>query len=148
NDAALTYELAQAYLKLAGVQGQTYNANTGETERAAENYQKAVRLFEQITSTQNAQNTDEAQTKLIGAYQAFGMLKQRAFDYAGAVEMQQKALKMVEERVRINPSDANRMLLVRALVRVGDALAEVSAYDDFNAYYKRALPIIDELRQK
>jgi hypothetical protein len=37
---------------------------------------------------------------------------------------------------------------VRALIRVGDALAEISSYDEFNAYYKRALPIVQELREK
>src|SRR5690606_17842406 len=46
DDGALTRELAQAYIRVANVQGGTYQANLGDSKGAAESYSKAISLLE------------------------------------------------------------------------------------------------------
>jgi len=145
-DAGLQRELANAYVKLADVQGKTYYSNIGDTAGAIENYRKAVGILEKLAASPNAEVHAKAVDDLIVAYQTLGMMQSRIFAHADSVATQRKALRLVEEKAALAPDDgAVQYLLVRANGRYADSLREGGRFAEAIDIYRRTLTFNEDL---
>jgi serine/threonine protein kinase len=145
-DAGLRRELANAYVKLADVQGKTYYSNIGDTNGAIENYRKAIGLLETLAVSENQEIKSQAVDDLIVAYQTLGMMQSRVFAHTDSAATQGKALALVEKKAAFAPDDvAVQYLLVRANGRYADSLREGGRFDEAIEIYRRTLAFDEEL---
>jgi eukaryotic-like serine/threonine-protein kinase len=145
-DAGLQRELANAYVKLADVQGKTYYSNIGDTNGAIENYRKAAGILETLAASTDETIKSQAVDDLIVAYQTLGMIQSRIFAHADSVATQGKALALVEAKAALAPDDvAVQYLLVRANGRYADSLREGGRFDEAIEIYRRTLAFDEEL---
>ncbi|MDQ2747890.1 MAG: tetratricopeptide repeat-containing serine/threonine-protein kinase, partial [Acidobacteriota bacterium] len=146
DDAGLQGELANAYVKLADVQGKTYYSNVGDTNGAIENYRKAVAILETLAASPDEAVKSKAVDDLIVAYQTLGMMQSRIFAHADSVATQGKALALAEKKAALAPDDvAVQYSLVRANGRYADSLRENGNFDEAIDIYRRTLAFDEEL---
>ncbi len=145
----LQKELARAYLKMADVQGKMYAANIGDTEGAAESYQKAIKLLENLVE-KNRQDI-EAKEVLIKAYDDFAFLALRTVEHGIAAGYVQKAINLHEEIIKTEPNNDKRTIqLIDLLIRLGDVNSETRPDGEQNIYgklkhHQKALPLAEKL---
>jgi len=142
NDMNLTRELAQAYIRVANVQGGTYQANLGDSKGAAESYSKAIILLEPL-----AKNSSD--TKLLAdlrdAYLESGRAFYRVGEFAKQTENMQKALGLSEKIISLAPDELSPKLFhSRTLVHFADTFPENETERKLEVYQK-AFQIGDEL---
>ncbi len=94
NDSALQNELAEAYLKIGDVQGNSYYSNLGDTDGALASYRKAVQICEHLLSA--APNDAEVRQRLARSYEDIGDVVWDLNDLPGALENYQRALTLAE----------------------------------------------------
>ncbi len=146
DDAGLQRELANAYVKLADVQGKTYYSNVGDTNGAIESYRKAVGILETLAASPDEAIKNKAVDDLITAYQTLGMMQSRIFAHADSVATQSKALALAEKKAALAPDDvAVQYLLIRANGRYADSLRENGNFDEAIDIYRRTLAFDEEL---
>lgn len=122
-DAELMRETANAYIKLADVQGKTFYSNLGDTAGALENYEKAVGLLE----TLRRKSPDDAAVAgdLRSLYATVSTLEVRRHDWTQAVEYARKTLDLSRE-----PQNKEfQRLLARSYIAYGDAVIFTEGYD-------------------
>ncbi len=137
NDINLTRELAQAYIRVANVQGGTYQANLGDSKGAAESYQKAIILLEPL-----AENSSD--TKLLAELRDAFVESGRAFfrvgEFAKQTENVQKALGLSEKIVALEPNEVSSKLFhSRTLVHFADTFLENETERKLETYQKAFL---------
>jgi len=144
NDSALQLELAQAYLKVGDVQGDSAAANLGHPEAALESYRKALALARKLAP--GDENNIQALRLLATCYYKLGHLQSEMGDPAKGIQMLRQSQDM-EEKVyaRSGENQQDMKLLVRIYERVGDA--EMKDRDAVAALqtYRRALPLVERL---
>ena len=145
-DGGLQRELANAYVKLADVQGKTYYSNVGDTNGAIENYRKAVGILETLAASTDETIKSQAADDLIVAYQTLGMMQSRIFAHVDSVATQGKSLALAEEKAALAPDDVGvQYSLVRANGRYADSLREGGRFDEAIDIYRRTLAFDEEL---
>ena len=138
-DAALMRETANAYTKLADVQGKTLYSNVGDTNGAIENYGKAIEILEKLAVSPNSKTRGDAESDLISAYQTLGMMQSRTFAHADSVINQRKTLALVEAKAVAAPDDiVVQYLLVRARYRLADSMNGGGRFDEALEIYRAA----------
>jgi len=120
NDMDLTRELAQAYMRVANVQGGTYQANLGDSKGALESYQKAIKLLEPL-----AENS--ADTKILAelrdAYVESGRVLFRVGEVDKQSEYLEKAIALSNKIVALDPANIEAKIYhARTLVHWADTL--------------------------
>lgn len=134
NDMNLTRELAQAYIRVANVQGGTYQANLGDSKGAAESYQKAIILLEPLS-----ENSSDIKllAELRDAYVESGRAFYRVGEFAKQTENITKALVLSEKIVALEPSNFSAKLFhSRTLVHFADTFPENETVRKLEVYQK------------
>lgn len=102
-DRTLQRELANAYLKLADVQGNSLHANLGDTAGSLENYKKVVSMREALV-TGGPENQDD-RLQLAIAYRWLGQMLVATGDLRTGLETATKAMSIMEDIVKQRPTD-------------------------------------------
>ncbi|MBA2620466.1 MAG: protein kinase, partial [Acidobacteria bacterium] len=145
-DSELLRELANAYIKLADVQGKPYYSNVGDTSGAIENYGKAIAILEILSDSPNIKTKTQAESDLVVAYQTLGMMQTRVFAHTDSIATQRKALALVEAKSASAPKDNDvQYLLVRARGRLADSMREGGQFDEAIKIYRAALALDEEI---
>lgn len=143
NDPALTRELAQAYIRVASVQGGTYQANLGDSKGAAESYSKAIVLLEPLA----AENSTDPPllAELRDAYVESGRAFYRTGEFAAQTENMRKALALSEKIIALEPNEVSpRLFHSRTLVHWADTFPEGEIERKLEAF-RQALTIAEDL---
>jgi eukaryotic-like serine/threonine-protein kinase len=107
-DHALRRELAEAYMKVGDVQGNSYMANLGDVPGAIRSYDKAIGLLEPLVQAGTAH--DEMQATLSRAYLTQGGIRLITGDAAGAIAQAEKGLDLSRRLAERRPDDPGRAL--------------------------------------
>ena len=147
-DENLQNELALAYSKLADVQGKPFYANTGDTAGALENYEKSIKLLENLTESKNAAARSRAEEELITTYHSDSALNSRIFDFDEAISVQRKALDLARRHLASDSSDLKRRLtFARASLWLGDAYSEAGNFTEAVELYRQFIGSAEEIYQ-
>ena len=138
----LQRELARAYMKVGDVQGEVYNANTGDTAGAIESYRKAVGLLEPLEK--DLQTDVSYLTELNSAYRGLGLLLLRAADLTSS-DYLKKAFAISQKLFEIEPSTVQRIALIRTQISVGDTVPKVTGEGSRKEIYQQAYSMAEEL---
>jgi serine/threonine protein kinase/tetratricopeptide (TPR) repeat protein len=102
-DHTLQRELADAYLKLADVQGNPLHANLGDTASSIANYKKVVAMREALVAANPKNQEDRLQLAI--AYRWLGQMLVAAGDLHGGLDNATKAMSIMEELTKLRPND-------------------------------------------
>ena len=144
SDPALLRELATAYSKLASVQGDSRDANVGDTLKAVQNYRKASALLEADALLEPANR--EARLDWAQANLNLGRCLGRTGDKNGNKKATQKALGILESLAASNPDDQKtQALLGEAYAQTGFSFFADSDLNQALNYHEKALGIYQRL---
>lgn len=139
----LQRELARAYMKVGDVQGEVYNANTGNTASAIESYRKAVGLLEPLQNS-DLQTDVSFLTELNSAYRGYGLLLMRAADLTSG-DFLKKAFTISQKIFETDPSIPQRIALIRTQIGVGDTIPNVTGAGGRKEVYQQTFSMAEEL---
>ena len=140
NDRSLLRELANAYERVADVQGGTMEANLGNTAGAIESGNKALRIRESLLASDPQDKG--VQRELAASYYKVGALLWETGDISGATDYVRQALRFREALANADPGDTARQReLSAALDRLGMLLLEQGNAAEALKYYRRSLEI-------
>jgi len=144
SDPSLLGELGVAYGRLASVQGNSQDANLGETSQAVQNYRKAADLFFARVSLEPL--NPEALRDLAGSYQDLGLALSRSGDKSGSKDFTQKAVRILEPLAAAHAEDEkDQFALGTAYQQTGAFLADENELNHASEYYQRELSIMQRL---
>jgi eukaryotic-like serine/threonine-protein kinase len=129
-DRQLIHELADAYKKLADVQGSTVQGNTGDTKAALASYRKALALRDSIDDRQ-ATNV-KVRIAYLENLTDLSRLEQQAGDAARALPLAGKAVAAAREWMKTSARDPD-FLSMAASSYAGLARAQSEKGDDASA---------------
>lgn len=148
NSAELQTELAEAYLRIGNVQGETYHANLGDTEGAFASYEKALEICENLEREQ----ADTKQTSNLKSRVLFhlGKLQIRRGKFDKASDFLQQAAKIGENSAwQVPENDENKRTLSKIYISLGDAVSRNEKYpreiqlEKGIEYFEKALSVIN-----
>jgi serine/threonine protein kinase len=119
NDRSLQRELATAYERVGGIQGNSYNSNLGDTRGALVSYRKSLELRQRLAKAdpKNSAIRDE----LASSYEGLGDVLYSADDLNGGLKNYQRALALREPLAAANPGKTEyRHALAELYSRIGD----------------------------
>lgn len=143
-DPALQHELADAYERLAQIQGGSFEASLGDTAAALESRRKALEIRQALA----AANPQDGQNRkaLAAGYQNLGGIIRETNDSAVALEYNRKALEIYRSLAAENPGDAEfQRLLGKAHNTVGTVQYELGDLDGAFDNFKKSLEITQSL---
>ncbi len=144
NDPSLQHELADAYEKLAQIQGGSFEASLGNTAAALESRRKALEIRQALA----AANPQDAQNRraLAAGYQNLGKILRETNDSASALEYNQKALEIYQPLAEENARDTEfQRLLAKAYNAVGSVQYELGDLDGAFDNLQKSLEITRSL---
>lgn len=145
---SLRLEMAQAYVKISNVLGNSNDSNLGDTAGALASARKAVALAEPLAARSR---TPENLSALAAAYRVEAELLHGTNDLAHAAQRYRQAVALAEELVRRRPRDSAALLLLEGALRHyaellgGDGIANLGRTGEALAMFRRALDIDREL---
>ena len=148
-DSGLKREVAEAYLRLADVQGLPYTANLGDTAGALESYRKAVALLE--PEARRRPNDPGLQEGLADGYIGIAAILMRQQQAAPCIQASRQAIAITELLTTRYPrTPAYAWKLSRAYLRLGQGQAIaalrsglMSDYQEVLASYRKSLAILE-----
>lgn len=144
SDPALLSELAGAYRRLASVLGNNLDANSGNSDRALQDYRRALELRQAVGKL--SPSSLRAQCDLAQSYLDVALLSSATGASGQLHDYLNQAIVILEPLARANPQDERVQYgLAKALERKAGALAEEGKLDDARAYYQRGLRIYQQL---
>ncbi|MBL8206787.1 MAG: protein kinase [Blastocatellia bacterium] len=145
-DADLQLELAQAYLKVAKVQGDVRQGNLGQTDAAATSYRKAIAVAEAILPRDRGTKALEC---LSQAYLELGDMQVSNGDVPKGIATLKQGVPVAEQLyARGGTENSYLMPVIWAYEYLGDAQLESGDVPAAIASYQRALQIGEERAQK
>jgi len=148
-DPGLQLELAEAYLKVGDLQGNPYEPNLGDTQGAAESYQKALAISDELTRADG--NDRQARRYLARSYQSLGEVLPLLGKAADGVADLRKAAGIFALLLSGSPHDRDlRVQLADSYQSLGDLLGHsglqnlgdrAGALDS----YRRAVAVFDAM---
>jgi tetratricopeptide (TPR) repeat protein len=150
-DASLQRELVRGYVKIANVQGNSYDSNLGDTAAALASVRKAVAAGERLMA-RDASGLN--QSALASAYSAEADILYTTNDLTGADKDYRKAVWLAEAAVRTLPPDLDtRRQLAGTLRNWGDlagaeGISNMGKPEEALARYRRSLDIANALVQE
>ena len=118
-DAGLQRELASAYEKIGGIQGNSYRSNLGDTAGAMKSYRKSLEIREPLAARDPSNR--ELQSELAESYEGVGDMLYTVNDLKGGLQNYEKALEIRKSLVSAEPSNfESRRALAEIYARVGD----------------------------
>jgi tRNA A-37 threonylcarbamoyl transferase component Bud32/tetratricopeptide (TPR) repeat protein len=142
----LQLELANAYLKIGKVQGDTYVANLGKTDNALENYEKGQTIIENVLD-KNSQNVVYLATysEILEAKTA-NLARQNKFKLAETTA--EKLIETNQKIVALQSADKDsQIILARSYLIYADALAFSGGYEKMTEWYRKSLEIYEKLKE-
>lgn len=129
NDPEFLKELAVAYRRIGAAQGMPFAANLGKTEAAVKSYEKSVNLLER--AAQIAPNDLSLKDELRRSYNEMGQAVTRTGVDGGSIF--QKAVKISEELIKLNPDDLeSRIYHVRLkMYTAGQHKTDLENFEDY-----------------
>ena len=144
DDAELQRELAAAYEKVGDVQGNQFASNLGDTQGAANSYEKALNIRQKLYE-QNP-NDLTAMSDLASSYGKYSEIQMQVGTSEQVNEFARKHLEMRQEIARRNPNDFTaRKNLAIALRAKGLLLYSDAKYKKAVEFYNRANEINEKL---
>ncbi len=142
DNPALARELAQAYMRIASVQGGTYQANLGNSEAAAASYQHAIELLEPLAA-------GSSDVKLLSELRDAYVESGRAFFRVGNFELQnrnfERSLELGRRVIELAPDDINsKIYLARSFVHYGDSIPDAEAERRMETF-RKAMKMAEEV---
>ena len=146
-DRGLRRELADAYQKVADVQGNPFHANLGDINGGLESYGKAISLLEPAVAAGGAA-VDE-RSSLASAYLGRSGLELSSGRAAAAVADSRRGVALREALAREAPGDAARQMdLAQALQFFGFHLMSLGELDQAEAALRQQAAILEERARK
>ncbi|MCU0239132.1 MAG: serine/threonine protein kinase, partial [Pyrinomonadaceae bacterium] len=142
----LQHELANAYLKIGKVQGDTYVANLGKTDNALENYEKGQKIIENVLE-KNSQNVVYLATysEILEAKTA-NLARQNKFKLAETTA--EKVIEANQKIVALQSADKDsQIMLARSYLIYADALAFSGGYEKMTEWYRKSLDLFEKLKE-
>ena len=142
-DSELQRELAAAYEKVGDVQGNQLTSNLGDTQGAAESYEKALQIRQKLYE----RNPHDLQlmNDLASSYGKYSEIQMQIGTSEQVTEFAEKNLNLREEIARKNPNDFEvRRKLAIALRAKGILLYSDAKYREAVEFFSRA----NELNEK
>ena len=134
-DAALTSELANAYLQVGDILGNPTMPNLGDSAGALASYGHALTLYERVSP-----GSDETRTGLARAHSALGLAAWSAGDSATAREHYRQSFQLFEELARTMPTNPARQRdAATAAFQLGQAELRLTDIGAATSSYQRAL---------
>lgn len=149
SDEALLADLSLAYRRIADVQGRPNSANLGQSEKALENYVKALQIAEQITNETPSMRRARAQV-----YRRRGELMAWQGKLEAGIDELRRSRLMLKELHEAEPeSDVARVDYAYNLISLGDRFGHPyyqNIGDPVNArnYYSQAIQTLSEAAEK
>lgn len=144
SDPALLSELAGAYRRLASVLGNTLDANTGNSDRALQDYRRALQLRQDVAKLRPSDV--QAQCDLAQSYLDVALLSSTTDKGEQGDDYLNKAIGMLEPLAAANPQNEKVQYgLAKGIERKAGALAEYGKLDEARAYYERDLGMYESL---
>ncbi len=145
-DADLQLELAQAYLKVAKVQGDTRQGNLGQTDAALTSYRKAITLAEAIVPRDRSTKALEC---LSQAYLELGDTQVSNGDVINGIATLKQGVPIAEQLYRRGGTENSYMMpVIWAYEYLGDAQLGTGEVAAAITSYQRALQVGEERVQK
>ena len=140
-DAALLRELAAAYEKLAGVEGNVRDANLGNSAKALENERKGIEL-RKLTVALQPQNQD-FRLELAQAYGTLALFLDNASEKRATL---QEALSILEPLAASSPDDANvQYSLAKAYELSAPTFTQGVDWERGRGFYEKSMQIYERL---
>lgn len=143
SDPVLLRELAAAYARLASVQGNSRDANVGDTPKALQNYRNATELLE--ADAMADPSNPEVRLELAQTYMDSAICLWRAGDKKAFQETTQRTLRILEPLSVSNPDNQKtQALLGEAYSQIGFSLGTNDVGQALN-YQEKALRVYQRL---
>ena len=137
-DPSLLRDLAVAYGKLAKVQGDSMDANLGDSSQASKDYRKAVDLLTQADSLEH--NNLATEKELATAYMNLSVALGRTGDRQAGKVYAERAVQLLESLVQKHPDDRQlQSSLGTAYERLGMGFANENDLPGALTYYQKSL---------
>ena len=144
SDPALLSELAGAYRRLASVLGNTLDANSGSSDRALQDYRRALELREAVVKLRPSDV--QALCDLAQSYLDVALLSSATGNGNQRYDYLNKAISTLEPLAAASPQNANVQYgLAKALERKAGSLAEDGKLDEAKEDYERGLVMYQHL---
>ncbi|HVH89244.1 MAG TPA: protein kinase [Terriglobales bacterium] len=144
SDPGLLRELAAAYRRLASAMGNGFDANTGESERALQNYRRAMELREVVVALVPA--SVDAKRDLAQSYLDVAFVTAQSHEKDKEKGYYDKALAILEPLAAANPQDPKVQYgLAKALERQAGSFTGQGKFEEAKANYNRSLTIYQHL---
>ena len=125
-DASLQAELAEAYLRVADVQGNPYTGNLGDRPGALESYRKSLAIADILAH--DSPKSLSAQHLMARSQKGIGEVLANSGEAAAAIDNFRKAISALETIVAAEPTDTKILLeLADSYGSLGQALDSPSA---------------------
>ena len=146
NDSSLQFELANAYSKVANIQGYPGASNLGDTGGAVESYRKAIEILEKLT--QIAPNNHEFQKELALNYKSIAFIYENTGDSDLSLSNNRSALDLYQNLVALDETDFNTKLeLGDCYKSLGDLTAAKGNLEEALQYYRKTLEMSESVLQ-
>jgi len=144
NDPSLLRELASAYGRLASVEGDSQEANLGETSDAIGNYRKAVELLSTCLSLDPSNQATPRE--LSRAYQNLAVALASTGDKSGGQDVTRKAVQILEPLAASHPEDQKLQYeLGAAYDQLGTMSSSAHDFGYANESFRKALAILQKV---
>ena len=144
SDPALLSELAGAYRRLASVLGNSLDANSGNSERALQDYRRALELRQAVVKL--TPTSVQAQCDLAQSHLDVALLSSSSNADTQQDGDLNKAIAILEPLARVHPQDENVQYgFAKALERKAGTLTDSGKLDESRATYERSWKIYQQL---
>lgn len=142
-DIDLQRDLANAYIRIAGIQGDPYRPNLGQTKQALENCQKGIDLALPLSAAHPSQ-IDFLQTVVLGK-NLMASLLDASGKASEAIEMYQSVLQLRKELSTLGMDDLFFPRLDRVHQRFGLTLYRGGDFANALEHFERSVAQMEEL---
>jgi serine/threonine protein kinase len=147
DNPALAQELALAYLKIGNVQGETYNANLGDSEGALISYRKSLEILERLVSENPGHVAYLRDLHQAGQSMAYLLVRLQHWREAG--EMGDRLLRIGRELVALEPGNQDYQILLAKSYQIKGDTAEFSGGDEETIkWYRQSLQEAEKTVEK
>lgn len=143
DDPKLTTAVAEAYERLAQIQGDPSEQNTGQTSAAFANYQHAMKLRKKLLDL--APNDERRQMNYATVVSNLGNVMAALGEFDNAIEAQQEAIDIVSPIAKNSSHDRAKLLMVSFVIRIGDTNRDLGSLLQAEESYLHALELTEEI---
>jgi len=141
-DPALDLEIADAYRRVAGIEGHPFRRNLGQTDAALIHYGKALEIYERLAVRPATRK--RAIPALIGSHLEAGDVELRTGKMEAATTRQQRAFALATEASRLDSAAVSPESWVSLYFRLGDAASRRGIAGAALPHFQKAVDVCRE----